>query len=62
MGDMDYPFLFGGDGMTLLLPDSALPGVRDILFSIRELVKSNFGLKLRAGIVNVGELKKPEKN
>lgn len=61
MGDMDYPFLFGGDGMTLLLPDSVLPGVRDILFSIRELVNSNFGLKLRAGIVNVGELKKTGK-
>ncbi|RHX82254.1 DUF3095 domain-containing protein [Leptospira yasudae] len=58
MGDMDYPFLFGGDGMTLLLPDSVLPGVKDILFSIRELVKNNFGLKLRAGIVNVGELKR----
>ncbi|AYV56080.1 DUF3095 domain-containing protein [Leptospira kmetyi] len=58
MGDMDYPFLFGGDGMTLLLPDSVLPGVKDILFSIRELVKNNFGLKLRAGIVNVGDLKR----
>ncbi|MDV6234142.1 DUF3095 domain-containing protein [Leptospira ellisii] len=61
MGDMDYPFLFGGDGMTLLLPDSVLPGVKDILFSIRELVKKNFGLKLRAGIVNVGELKRSGK-
>ncbi|TGK28122.1 DUF3095 domain-containing protein [Leptospira gomenensis] len=61
MGDMDYPFLFGGDGMTLLLPDSVLPGVTDILFSIRELVKTNFGLKLRAGIVNVGELKRSGK-
>ncbi|XDD50366.1 DUF3095 domain-containing protein [Leptospira sp. WS92.C1] len=62
MGDMDYPFLFGGDGMTLLLPDSALPGVKDILFSIRELVKKNFGLKLRVGIVNVGELKRSGKD
>lgn len=61
MGDMDYPFLFGGDGMTLLLPDSVLPGVKDILFSIRELVKKNFGLKLRAGIVNVGDLKRTGK-
>ncbi|EKT87671.1 DUF3095 domain-containing protein [Leptospira santarosai] len=61
MGDMDYPFLFGGDGMTLLLPDSVLSGVKDILFSIRESVKNNFGLKLRAGIVNVGELKRSGK-
>lgn len=61
MGDMDYPFLFGGDGMTLLLPNSVLPGVKDILFSIRELVKNNFGLKLRAGIVNVGDLKRSGK-
>ncbi|EQA63490.1 DUF3095 domain-containing protein [Leptospira alexanderi] len=61
MGDMDYPFLFGGDGMTLLLPDSLLSAVKDILFSIRESVKSNFGLKLRVGIVNVGELKKSGK-
>ncbi|WP_061247846.1 DUF3095 domain-containing protein [Leptospira alstonii] len=58
MRDMDYPFLFGGDGMTLLLPDNVLSGVKDILFSVRELVKSSFGLKLRAGIVNVGELKR----
>ncbi|MBM9499314.1 DUF3095 domain-containing protein [Leptospira sp. 201903071] len=61
MGDMDYPFLFGGDGMTLLLPNSVLPGVKDVLFSIRELVKNNFGLKLRAGIVNVGDLKRSGK-
>ncbi|MDO6381294.1 DUF3095 domain-containing protein [Leptospira santarosai] len=61
MGDMDYPFLFGGDGMTLLLPDSVLSGVKDILFSIRESVKNNFGLKLRAGIVNAGELKRSGK-
>ncbi|EMY77510.1 PF11294 family protein [Leptospira weilii serovar Ranarum str. ICFT] len=61
MKDMDYPFLFGGDGMTLLLPDNVLSGVKDILFSVRELVKSSFGLKLRAGIVNVGELKRTGK-
>ena len=54
--DMQFPFLFGGDGMTYLIPDELLEPVKNVLADTRSLVKEVFSLDLRAGIVPVAEL------
>jgi len=54
--DMEFPFLFGGDGMTYLIPKELVEPVKDVLADTRSLVKKVFSLDLRIGIVPVAEL------
>jgi hypothetical protein len=56
--DMQFPFLFGGDGMTYLLPGGLMDRVRDVLIDTRDLVRRVFSLELRLGIIPVSELTK----
>ena len=51
VGHMQFPFVFGGDGMVYLIPPEIVPASRDILVDTRTLVDSIFGLNLRIGIV-----------
>ena len=51
--DMNYPFIFGGDGMTFLIPGDILDDVKDVLVDTRAMVDNLFSLKLRLGIVPV---------
>jgi len=55
-GDMDFPFFFGGDGMTCILPDTFLDSIKDVLFDTGQLIKSVFDLDLRLGIVPLSEI------
>jgi hypothetical protein len=57
-GDMKFPFLFGGDGMTYLIPAPLIGQVRDVLIDTRDLVGKVFSLELRVGIIPVAELKR----
>ncbi len=50
---LDVPFMFGGDGATLLVPPSVLPAARDALLATRAAAKQRFDLELRVGIVPV---------
>jgi hypothetical protein len=54
--DMDFPFIFGGDGITFLVPENIQKKVRDILYNTRIKVRELFGLGLRVGIVPVSDL------
>jgi hypothetical protein len=45
------PFVFGGDGATLLIPPSLLNPARKALLGTRELAKREFQLSLRVAIV-----------
>jgi hypothetical protein len=54
--DMDFPFIFGGDGITFLIPENTHKLVRDILYSTKLKVKELFDLGLRTGIVPVRDL------
>lgn len=54
--DMQFPFLFGGDGMTYLIPTELLEPVQNVLADTRALVQDVFSLDLRVGIVPVAEL------
>lgn len=51
LGSMDFPFVFGGDGVTMLLPESQMPMALDVLASTRALCQEMFGLHLRVGSV-----------
>lgn len=55
---LDVPFVFGGDGATLLVPSVALGAVRRALVSTQVLARESFNLELRAGIVPVARVTK----
>jgi hypothetical protein len=52
----DFPFVFGGDGATLLIPGAMVSEVVRNLGGLKELAQSNFGLHLRVGVINVGQI------
>lgn len=56
MGEIDFPYIFGGDGATILVPKSYLPQVREALLALKELAVQNYGLSLRVGAISVNEL------
>ncbi len=55
--DLDIPFVFGGDGATMLVPPAVLPAVRDALLKTKRLALSGFGLRLRVGAVPVSAVR-----
>jgi hypothetical protein len=53
---LDLPYVFGGDGATVLIPPSARDAVADALVRTRRLASNSFGLELRVGMVPLAEL------
>jgi hypothetical protein len=51
--NIEIPFVFGGDGASLLIPPLLLDPVRKSLNSVKEMAKDSFGLELRVGAVPV---------
>lgn len=51
--DIDLPFVFGGDGATVLIPQIIVAEAREALLASQEMSDKQFGLKLRAGIMPV---------
>ncbi|MBF0415503.1 MAG: DUF3095 domain-containing protein [Magnetococcales bacterium] len=49
--DVELPFVFGGDGATLLLPPSLAPQARQVLSATVRVARNEFGLTLRAGMI-----------
>ncbi len=49
----EIPYVFGGDGATILIPPSLVRDVKRSLVSARDLAKKSFGLDLRVGIVPI---------
>ncbi len=56
MGRSDFPFVFGGDGATLLIPPSKILSVTQELCALKRLALKNFNLDLRVGMVKVKDL------
>lgn len=50
------PFAFGGDGVTLVVPESLLPLTRDVIRNTIEVASTQYDLVLRAGIVRVKDI------
>jgi len=53
---MDFPFVFGGDGVSCLIPAHIANEVADVLFDTKHKVKEFFGLDLRVGLIPVKDL------
>lgn len=54
--DIVLPYVFGGDGATILVPPSHIEEVKRSLLSLRQSTELNYGLSLRVGIVPASEL------
>jgi hypothetical protein len=55
-GSNDLPYVFGGDGASIVIPPSLLPAVRRALAAVRTIAREAFDLELRVGTVPVAEL------
>jgi hypothetical protein len=55
--ELELPYVFGGDGATLLIPESRRAVCESALRGVRKLAQSGFELELRVGMVAVSELK-----
>jgi hypothetical protein len=53
IGTLEFPFSFGGDGATLVLPPDELRELRPRLCGLRALAERRFDLDLRVGAVPV---------
>jgi hypothetical protein len=54
--DIEFPYVFGGDGATFLAPKEYQNKIEKELKALREISKRGFKLDLRVGIINVDEL------
>jgi hypothetical protein len=54
--DIEFPYVFGGDGATFLAPKEYQDKIEKELKALREISKRGFKLDLRVGIINVDEL------
>lgn len=53
----ELPFVFGGDGATIVVPEAVLPEVEDALAALRHHASDAFGFTLRVGRVPVGVIR-----
>lgn len=51
MKNADFPFVFGGDGATLLIPEKFVHRVCENLCALKNLARDNHNLDLRIGVV-----------
>ncbi|WP_445247442.1 DUF3095 domain-containing protein [Microcoleus sp. OTE_8_concoct_300] len=52
-GQTEIPFVFGGDGGSLLIGPSLLPAAQKALLATQQLAKTEFDMDLRVGVVPV---------
>ena len=53
---VEIPFVFGGDGATLLVPPDCVDDARKALRAVRKTAKACHGLSLRIGVIPVKEI------
>ena len=58
IGHMQFPFIFGGDGMLYIIPSEYVERTKDILADTRDVVHNVFDLELRVGIVSMAKINK----
>ena len=52
-GNLEIPFIFGGDGASILIPPTLFTRAQQALLGTQKLAQEEFGLQLRVGIVPV---------
>jgi hypothetical protein len=55
--NVDVPFLFGGDGASIVVPPAVRYKVADSLAAVKRLAKEQFKLELRIGMVPVSDVR-----
>lgn len=55
-GDVEIPYVFGGDGATLAIPPTLRSSVEEILIKLRHLSMSEFSLELRIGLIPLSDI------
>jgi hypothetical protein len=50
---IDIPFVFGGDGATVLIPPQVVPAAKRALVAAQRMAREQFQLELRIGVVPV---------
>lgn len=57
-GNIDIPFVFGGDGATMLAPGHVKRQLEAALINVRQLALEKFKIQLRIGFVAVSQVRK----
>jgi len=57
LGRSDLPFIFGGDGATLALPEAELSRARPAFLATRRMARDGFDLGLRIGVVSMRDIR-----
>lgn len=56
-GDIEIPYVFGGDGATLAIPPSLKQDAEDVLIRLRDFARTSFNLTLRIGCIPVQDIR-----
>ena len=56
MGSTPFPYVFGGDGASMIIPAEYESAIREQLLSLREIASSRFDMELRVGLVGMDEI------
>lgn len=58
IGTLEFPFVFGGDGVSMLVHKDYIEKSKKALKALQNNIKNNFDLNLRAGYISIEELRK----
>lgn len=61
MKGAEFPYVFGGDGAGFAVPASAMDDARQALADLRRWAEDEFGIKLRAALTTVAEIRQAGK-
>lgn len=56
LGDLEFPFVFGGDGATMAIPSAVQDRVSKALSLTRKISREEFGLDLRIAVIPMKEI------
>lgn len=56
-GEIEVPFVFGGDGGTIIVPGSLRKAASDALIALQAMSEATFGLALRVGAIPLADLR-----
>ncbi len=59
--NLDLPFIFSGDGATILIPPILIEDSKEVLLEAQKIAKEQFSLSLRVGIISVKDIEKENK-
>jgi len=56
--DKDFPFVFGGDGATILLPSDSCAALKTPLMQLQKMARDDFQFDLRIAIIPIHEIRR----